>query len=106
MAWDNPAYLSRNSRFCLCGINIYRSFDSEFGPYHLLTDVPVGATFWRDRTDVVVEEENIGDDAWPLRGIETAETRGARYVLCTRYNPIVKSGSQGVWADSPEDVQV
>jgi hypothetical protein len=106
LAWDNPAYLSRNSRFCLCGINIYRSFDSEFGPYHRLTDVPIGATFWRDRTDVVVEEENIGDDAWVLRGIETTEAQGARYVLCTRYNPIVKSGSQGIWADSPEDVQV
>lgn len=106
LAWDDPAHLSRNSRFCLCGINIYRSFDSEFGPYHLLTDVPIGATFWRDRTDVVVEEESISDGQWVLRGETTAELRRKRYVLRTLRRPIVKSGSQGVWADSPEDVEV
>jgi hypothetical protein len=106
LAWDDPASLSRNSRFCLCGINIYRSFDSEFGPYHRITDVPIGATFWRDRTDVVVEEEVVDDSQWVLRGIETAELHMARYVLATRHQPIVKSNSQGVWADSPGDVQV
>jgi len=106
LRWDDPASLSRNSRFCLCGINIYRSFDSEFGPYHRLTDVPIGATFWRDRTDVVVEEEVIEDDQWVLKGIETAELHLARYVFGTRHNPIVKSGSQGIWADSATDVQV
>lgn len=106
LRWDDPASLSHNSRFYLCGINIYRSFDSEFGPYHLLTDAPIGATFWRDRTDVVVEEETIAEDQWALKGIETAELHLARYVFGTRHSPIVKSGSQGVWADSPTDVQV
>lgn len=106
LAWDDPSYLSWNSRFCLCGINIYRSFDSEFGPYHRLTDVPIGATFWRDRTDVVVEEERIGSDQWILRGDETADMYLHRYTFRTLYNPIVKSGSQGVWADNFRDVQV
>lgn len=106
LVWDDPASLSRNSRFCLCGVNVYRSFDSEFGPYHRITDLPIGATFWRDRTDVVVEEEVVGDDQWVLRGAETAGNRLARYVLQVQNSPIVKSGSQAVWADSPSDVQV
>lgn len=106
LSWDDPASLSLNSRFCLCGVNIYRSFDSEFGPYHRLTDLPMGATFWRDRTDIVVEEETVGDDQWVLRGDETAGLRERRYVLCTQHSPIVKSGSQGITADSPVDVQV
>jgi len=107
LAWDDPSSLRLNSQFCLCGINLYRSFDSEFGPYERITDLPLGATFWRDQTDVVlVEEERVEDDHWVLRGISTAEERFARFVFCTQRRPIVKSGSQGIPANEAGDVVV
>ena len=45
LLWDDPAYLTLNSRFKILGVNVYRSFDSEFGPYHRITELPVGAKF-------------------------------------------------------------
>jgi hypothetical protein len=107
LVWDDPASLRLNSRFHICGVNLYRSFDSEFGPYYRLTTLPVGAIFWRDQTDnVLIEEEVVEDDHWVLRGIPTAESKQTRYVFCTQQRPIVKSASQAVPADSISDVIV
>lgn len=107
LTWDDPANLRLNSRFHICGINLYRSFDSEFGPYDRVTTLPVGALFWRDQTDnVLIESEVVADDHWVLRGIPTAESKQVRYVFCTQRRPIVKAGSQAVPADSIEDVVV
>jgi len=107
LVWDDPSSLRLNAQFCLCGINLYRAFDSEFGPYERITDLPLGASFWRDQTNVEVVDGEVVDDAhWVLRGISTAEDRESRFVLCTQRRPIVKSGSQGVPADYPGDVEV
>ncbi len=107
LVWDDPASLSHNSQFCLCGINIYRSFDSELGPYDRITELPLGAYFWRDQTDVVlVEEEVVEDSQWILRGVSTAEGKHVRYVFSTQRHPIVKSGSQGIPANFAGDVVV
>lgn len=106
LSWDSPASLSHNAHFNMCGVNVYRSFDSEFGPYHLLTDVPVGSTFWRDRTDIVVEEEVVTSDHWVVRGPQLDGSTQSRYILATQRRPIVRAGSQGVYATSPIDVQV
>lgn len=54
LRWSSPAELSVNTRFNLVGVNVYRSFDSEFGPFFRMNSLPVGATFWRDRTTVSV----------------------------------------------------
>jgi hypothetical protein len=97
LVWDNPAYLSLNSRFTILGTNLYRSFDSEFGPFERITDLPLGAIFWRDRTDnVVAVDEEVTDDRWVLRGNETTEVFGPRYVFRTEHRPITQSGSQNV----------
>src|SRR6185436_2784182 len=91
LTWDDPAALSLNSRFTICGINIYRSFDSEFGPFDRITEFPIGSSFWRDQTDnVLVLEEEVSDDQWLLRGVETTEIRGRRFVFRTLRYPIVK----------------
>lgn len=105
--WKNPAELSLNSRFRILGVNIYRSFDSEFGPFDRITELPVGSRFWRDQTDnVLVLDERVEDDFWILRGVETTEYRSKRFVFKTRNTPIVKSGSQNIPADHPGDVRV
>lgn len=107
LVWDDPANLRLNSRFHICGVNLYRSFDSEFGPYDRITTLPVGGIFWRDQTDnVLIENEEVADDHWVLRGAPTAGVRGVRYVFCTQQRPIVKPGSQATPADSRNEVIV
>lgn len=107
LTWDDPGGLSLNSRFTLCGVNVYRSFDSEFGPFERLTEYPVGSIFWRDQTDnVLIPDEEVEDNQWLLRGVETTETRGRRFVFRVLRYPIVKAGSQNIPANSSEDVQV
>jgi hypothetical protein len=95
LSWDSPLHLSLNSRFWVCGVNIYRSFDSEFGPYDRITDFPVGSIFWRDQTDnVVVPDEVVESDQWVIRGPCSTGQQAERYVFRTRFGPIVQAGSQ------------
>jgi len=107
LRWDDPSMLALNSRFIMCGVNVYRS-TSEYGPFERVTEVPIGSTFWRDRTDTErIVDEDVSD-SFVLFG-NTASAAGsdaARYVFKTLYTPIVKSGSQGVYAHEPEDVRV
>ncbi len=107
LRWDDPGQLVQNSQFSLLGVNVYRSFDSEFGPYERVSTVPLGGTFFEDTSDT---EQIVGEDvsgAFVLFGPErsAAETTPPRYVFKTLY-PIIKSGSQGIFADRAEDVQV
>lgn len=106
LTWDDPAELGENARFTLVGVNVYRSFDSEFGPFERLTQEAVGSRFWRDRTDneLIVEEDVSAQ--FILRGTASAGMDGARYVFQTTHRPIVKEGSQGIFADYPGDVRV
>lgn len=108
LLWDDPGKLSRNQRFHICGVNVYRSFDSEFGPFERITDLPVGSIFWRDQTDNVMEvEEIVEDDFWVLRGESTASQLATqRFVFRTRKGPIVKAGSQALPTTNIDDVVV
>ena len=47
LRWDLPTNLFQNSKYTILGVNLYRSFDSEFGPFFRLNDVPIGTTYWR-----------------------------------------------------------
>ncbi len=85
LRWDNPAVLSANSRFHLVGVNIYRAFDSEFGPYHRLTELPAGSTFWRDETDVCLVLDEF---------IDKFRQFGPRFIFQTQNYPIV--GAHGI----------
>lgn len=97
LRWSDPANLSLNSRFSLLGVNIYRSFDSEFGPYERITELPVGATFWRDQTDnVVVVDEEVDFQQWIIKGIQGSNDIRPRYVFRTQRAPLVLSGSQAI----------
>jgi hypothetical protein len=109
IVWDDPSSLSLNSRFTVIGTNLYRSFDSEFGPFERVTDLPLGAVFWRDRTDnVVVVDEEVTADRWVMRGEAGTEIFGPRYVFRTEHRPITQSGSQQVssWNSAEVFVQV
>lgn len=107
ITWDDPAILGINQQFCILGVNVYRSFDSEYGPFERVTDLLVGSNFWRDRTDnEVIVNEDVSD-RFVLRGECSASGSDApRWVFRTLHCPIVKEGSQKVHADRGEDVQV
>ena len=106
LSWSDPSELALNANFRLVGFNIYRSFDSEFGPFERLTDLPVGSLFWRDQTDNALEEEVVQDHAWILRGDSTGEVFAPRFVFHTERRPIVQPGSQAVITKNPSDVEV
>lgn len=48
--WDNPALLPENTAFQILGVNVYRSFDSEGGPYTKINSTPLGVGVYRDIT--------------------------------------------------------
>lgn len=108
LSWSNPSELSLNSRFQICGVNIYRSFDSEYGPFDRVNEFPIGTLFWRDETDnVLVLEEEVSDDRWILRGLcSGSEMEAPRYVFRTDRFPLVKEGTQATPANSRTDVEV
>src|ERR1700744_3899924 len=69
LSWTDPSQLAVNGNFQICGVNIYRSFDSEFGPYTRINQYPLGGTFWRDQTEnALVLDEVVADDMWVMRG--------------------------------------
>lgn len=107
LTWDDPSVLALNAPFCILGVNVYRSFDSEFGPFHRITELPIGANFWRDQTDnELILEEDVTSQA-VLSGECSASGQDApRWVFKTEFYPIVKEGSQGVVSDDPDDVRV
>lgn len=108
LTWTNPLDMRLNSRFQVLGINLYRSFDSEFGPYDRVNEFPIGSTFWRDQTDnVVVLDEEVSSDRWVLRGYNTgAELEAPKYVFRTAHWPIIQAGSQKLATSNPADVEV
>lgn len=106
LRWDDPSYLSVNSRFQVLGVNVYRSFDSEFGPYRRITDLPVGSTFWRDQTDnELIVDEDVSEQ-FLLSGPASVAYDGERYVFKTQNSPIVGEGSRGVETDLTNQVKV
>ena len=107
LRWDDPSILTLNSGWNVVGVNVYRSFDSEYGPFHRVNEVPIGSTFWRDQSDVeLILDEIVAPDRWISFGPPTSESQIERYIFGTIYHPIVQSGSQGILATSPEDVRV
>ncbi|OPZ35170.1 MAG: hypothetical protein BWY99_02321 [Synergistetes bacterium ADurb.BinA166] len=59
LRWSSPTELQANTRFDILGVNIYRSYDSEYGPFVRLNLLPIGTTFYRDKvlTKVAIQED-------------------------------------------------
>jgi hypothetical protein len=107
LCWDDPAGLAANSAFTVLGVNVYRSFDSEFGPFFRLTELPLGAGFYRDQTDnELVVEELVEDSQWVLRGEAVGGGDEPKFVFRTLHYPIVAAGSQGITETNPAEVRV
>lgn len=82
LRWSDPAELPGNGRFSIMGVNVYRSFGSEFGPFYRVNAVPVGALFWRDMaTTKVVLQEDVSQNF--------AIGPDGEYVFNTKHSPII-----------------
>lgn len=104
LTWDDPAVLTLNSKYRILGVNLYRSFDSEYGPFNRISELLVCSTFWRDRTDnELIIEEDVSRN-FILNG--ESGSLSPRWVFKTLHSPIVKEASQAVVADNPYDVVV
>ena len=107
LRWDDPSILTLNSRFHLLGVNVYRSFDSEFGPYERITDLPIGSTFWRDQTDnELIVEEDVKDKFILFGDCSASGMDAPRFVFKTERHPIVAEASRNIPTNNPRDVWV
>ncbi len=91
--WTSPTELQANTKFNIIGINIYRSFDSEFGPYIRLNTTPIGITFWRDKTKTILALQENVSGSFTLRGPESDPN--GEYAFRTKFKPIVIYPSLG-----------
>jgi hypothetical protein len=83
--WSDPSLLSVNTKFDIIGVNVYRSIDSEYGPYSKMNSDPVESNLFRDRINarVVIEEDVSGSF------LAFGDTDGlGRYIFKTRRSPI------------------
>jgi hypothetical protein len=85
--WSNPAELMGNGKFTLIGVNLYRSFGSEFGPYYRLNSIPIGNLFWRDSTRVKVALQEDVSNSFIAKG--QFDSVDNTYMFKTNYHPIV-----------------
>jgi hypothetical protein len=82
--WDNPALLPENGQFSLLGVNIYRSFESESGPYTLINTSPVGAGVYRDQTTVARVEDEV------VTNLNPGTNPQGEWRFRTKFNPCVE----------------
>jgi len=99
--WDVPTQILGNGKFQIIGVNIYRSYDSQFGPFTKINPIPIGASFYRDSTqNQAVFEEDVSDK-FLARGTDHPQ---GLWILRPEFYPVVKVGSQAITANSPSDV--
>jgi len=104
LRWDNPGILPGNSQFKVLGVNIYRAFDSEFGPFRKLNEIPIGATFYRDQVQLKVEIDEDVSDNYISKGTREDD----KWIFRVKRYPIMKPATDTNLkiADHAKDVTV
>lgn len=100
-----PCAGNSNSRWNIIGVNVYRSDTGDRGPFFRVNKVPLGGLFFRDRTDVVLVDDEVVDWSWGWIYKGDAPNMNL-WRLRTRYHPVVKELGNNVPANSPADVRV
>jgi hypothetical protein len=100
-----PCMGKSNSRWNIVGVNVYRSDTGERGPYFRVNKIPLGSGFFRDRTDVVLVENEVVDWSWGWVYKGDAPNLNL-WRLRTHNRPLVKEAGDAVPANSPADVLV
>lgn len=90
--WSNPTEISANTKFNIIGVNIYRSFDSEFGPFFRLNSTPIQINYWKDDTRInVVLREDVSNSFLCVGPTDPS----GRWIFKTKKSPIVIQPSLG-----------
>lgn len=84
--WSDPQTLPANTCFNIVGVNLYRSFDSEYGPYYRVNSVPIGGNYYRDETTVVFASNEDASNNLVLDGFK--DGMGGQHVICVKNRPI------------------
>lgn len=103
--WDPPNLLPENEGKKVLGVNIYRSYSSDRGPYTKINEFLIGGTFFRDQTQIIKQRETVKANYWLSRGDSPNDRRWVFQTRC----PIVKPdllGSSVVYSDHASDVRV
>jgi len=100
--FDNPVDDPDNANFDITGVNVYKSPNSEFGPYKLLTETPIGTLTYRDR----VTNELIVDEDVTNNFISRGDNERNEYIFKTMHRPIVKDSPQLSYASDTKDIVV
>jgi hypothetical protein len=90
--WSSPGEISSNTKFNIVGVNVYRSFDSEFGPYHRINANPIQSNYYRDSNKIQVILREDVTNKFIARG--NTDPNG-RWIFRTDYTPIVLQPSLG-----------
>lgn len=99
--WDNPLESPENSKWEILGVNVYRSEDSEGGPFHVINTSPVKILYYRDQTTHrLVADEDV------MPRLSAGTNPRAEWVVKTLHTPLIKQGSQNVLVEDPIDVVV
>ena len=84
--WDNPALLPENSAFKVLGVNVYRSFDSENGPYTQINGTPIQIGVYRDITSNTLVPDEV------VTNLERGTNAQSEWRFRTRFSPCVQKG--------------
>lgn len=99
--WDNPLESPENSKWEILGVNVYRSEDSECGPFRAINTTPIEILYYRDQTthSLVTDE-----DAMPR--LDAGINPRGEWVVKTAHAPLIKGGSQNILVEDASDVVV
>ena len=98
--WDNPSLIPENSAFQIVGVNIYRSFDSEGGPYTKVNASPLGAGVYRDSTTAVLVENEV------VTNLERGLNPQNEWRFRTKFQPLVQQGLTTAKPATRQDITV
>src|SRR5580704_10371910 len=86
LRWTSPTEIPSNTKFDIVGVNIYRSFDGEYGPYNRINALPVGTDFFRDRLLIRVSMNEDVTEHFIARGDSDPD---GRWIFRTNFKPII-----------------
>ena len=99
--WDSPLDIAENSKWHILGVNVYRSEDSEAGPYEKINTNPIETFFYRDNT---INKLVVDEDVTPH--LKFGENTRGDWVFTTQHFPIVKQNSQNEILEDPRGLVV
>lgn len=100
--FDNPAVDPDNQDFDILGVNVYKSHNSEFGPFKKINSILSTTLTFRDR----VKNELIIDENVTGSFISRGDNERKEYIFKTSHRPIVKDSDAFQYASDSKDIIV